>query len=222
MREFIFFGGTWDWNRAADFLLLLKIGIKKKREWDGWEERWAKKIREGNGLPRKVERREFLKEGPAAAKFFCEDSLRRSREKENQLLHCWLKNIFGENSGTCVLDFEWDLEGYVLHIWLKNILEGKSGDIVLDGDWISWMKNLMFLFLGWRWSSKRILEKDMNSVVERKFEENSWRRPKDDSSLNEVHGRKTLLHSWLKIVLEENLLHTIFWFFNILKNWGTL
>ena len=68
-------------------MFLLKLEPRKE------ERETAEKGRERE-KPRKEERetaekrREFLKEGLLLQNFFCEDSLRRSRGKENQLLHC--------------------------------------------------------------------------------------------------------------------------------------
>ena len=123
-----------------------------------------------------------------------------------------------EKSGDIVLDGErisWRKNLMLLFLMWNEVLEDNFSGAVLFAvvslkkiyllPWFCWS-------LWWRWSSKRILEEDMNSVVERKFGENSWRRPKDDASLNEVRGRKPCCILDWRSSLRENLLHTIFWF----------
>ena len=189
-------------------------------------------------------RREFLKEGLLLPNF----SVKNYWEDQ------------GRKKTSCyILDWRTFLEKNLVRLFLilERVLEGKSDAAASLIEEHSRKKNLVILFLlwneflggktwfcwslWWRWSSKRILEEDMNYVVERKFGENSWRRPEAAASLNEVRGRKPccclvkenpsdspaaapLLHSWLKIILEGKICCiqcSGSWYLED-WNWGTL
>ena len=130
-------------------------------------------------------RREFLKEGLPLLNFLVKNYWEdQGRKKTSCYIVDW-RTFLEKNLVRLFLILNEFLKIMLLHLWLKNTLGRKIW-------WYcSWWR---ISFLEER-SNVAVLDVD----VERKFGENSWRRPKDDAFLNEVAAFLIEDHPWGKI-----------------------